>query len=66
MYKGGYSSILNLMAYLDLIQFLIKHSVINLEEKRYIYLILCEYLIKILIDETEIYEKKVDASQNFY
>lgn len=62
MFKGGYTSILNLMAYLELIQFLLRHNVLNLRDKRYVYLILCEYLIKVLIDETENYENKVKNS----
>lgn len=54
------------MSYLDLLQFLLKHSIIRPFTKVQTYLAICEQLLKILEDETERYEQKYDSSNTFY
>ena len=42
MFKGGYSHVLYLISYLDLLQFLLKHKVVDPSRKYSVYLALCE------------------------
>ena len=66
MYKGGYSQVLNLCFYLELMQFLIKHQVIKPYTKVQTYLAICEQIIKVLTEETEKYESKLESYNTFY
>ncbi len=42
LFKGGYTSILNLLSYLDLFIFALKHKVVSPLNKEHIYLAICE------------------------
>lgn len=66
MFKGGYTQILNLIQYIDLLAFLLKHQVINPYNKIYKYLAICEQLLKVLEDEAERHESKQDSASNFF
>jgi hypothetical protein len=60
-FKSGYSSILALVAYIELFIFMLKHKVTNPIGKEHTFMAVCEQLLKILEDESERYESKIDS-----
>ena len=64
-FKQGYTSIMGLISYIDLLSFLLKHKIINTVNKEHIYLGISEQLLKILEDESDRYEAKLDSINNY-
>ena len=58
LFKGGYSQVQLLVTYLDVIEFCLKHEVLDPIGKVHIYLAICEQLIKVLEDEIEKHEPR--------
>ena len=56
MHLGGYSSVLNLISYLDLFQFLLKHQIYQANQKINLTLVISEQILKILENEIQKYE----------
>jgi len=57
--------VLNLLSYLDLFQFLLKHGVIQPTSKSHVYLVVCDQLIKVLEDEVNKYDNQNDQLPSF-
>eukprot|EP00347_Sterkiella_histriomuscorum_P010775 403374964 len=58
LFKGGYTQVQHLVTYLDIIEFCLKHQVLDPIGKVHIYLAICEQLIKVLEDEIEKHEPR--------
>ena len=56
MYKGGYTQVLNLISYLDVFQYFLKHGIIKPDQKVHTYLVICEQLLKVLEEEVQKYD----------
>jgi hypothetical protein len=60
LFKGGYTSVLNLITYLDVFLFLLKHEVIQPLGRVHVYLVVCEQLLKVLEEEVQKFDHQID------
>jgi hypothetical protein len=61
MFKSGYTQVQTLISYIDILLFSLKHCHEKLVmDRKYIFILIADYLLLILEDESDLFERSCD------